>query len=116
MYYRPQRSCEGYVFTGVCLPTGGVLSQHALQQVSGGVPGPGQLPCSLGRGVPGGLLWGGVCSQGAGPGGAGIPACTVADPPTGMHSCYLGGPSHGIMTQNFYTKQVGVKCPRVAGV
>ena len=22
-YYRPQRSCEGYVFTGVCLFTGG---------------------------------------------------------------------------------------------
>ena len=45
-FYRPQRSCEGYVFTGVCLSTvGGVLSQHALQvvsqhalqQVSGGV-------------------------------------------------------------------------------
>ena len=36
-YYRPQRSCEGYVFTGVCLSTdggGGVLSQHALQVVS----------------------------------------------------------------------------------
>ena len=30
----PQRSCEGYVFTGVCLSTGGVLSQHALQEVS----------------------------------------------------------------------------------
>ena len=23
--YRPQRSCEGYVFTGVCLSTGGCL-------------------------------------------------------------------------------------------
>ena len=47
--YRPQRSCEGYVFTGVCLSTrgdgilaclaaglggGGVLSQHALQVAS----------------------------------------------------------------------------------
>ena len=31
-YYRPQRSCEGYVFTGVCLSTGGVgvsASVHA---------------------------------------------------------------------------------------
>ena len=37
--------CQGYVFTGVCLSTGGgvvsqhalqVVSQHALQQVSGG--------------------------------------------------------------------------------
>ena len=36
IYYRPQRSCEVYVFTGVCLSTGGVglLSQHALQVVS----------------------------------------------------------------------------------
>ena len=25
--YRPQRSCEGYVFTGVCLSTGGCLPQ-----------------------------------------------------------------------------------------
>ena len=61
-HYRPQQSCEGYVFTGVCLSTGGrtlaclaggipaclaaggvlsqhalqVVSHHALQQVSGG--------------------------------------------------------------------------------
>ena len=31
-FYRPQRSCEGYVFTGVCLSTGGVgvsVSVHA---------------------------------------------------------------------------------------
>ena len=32
--YRSQRSCESYVFTGVCLSTGGVVSQHALQVVS----------------------------------------------------------------------------------
>ena len=45
--------CEGYVFTGVCLSTGGVLSQHALQvvsqhalqQVSGGGCYP-SMPCS----------------------------------------------------------------------
>ena len=45
-YYRPQRTCEGYVFTGVCLSIGG-------------------------RGfAPGGCLVWGVCSQGdAGPGG-----------------------------------------------
>ena len=78
--YRPQRSCEGYVFTGVCLSTGGVCSR--------GVSGPG------GRLLLGGLLWG-VWSS-----GDGIPACTEADPPpeetataadgthpTGMHSC-----------------------------
>ena len=35
--YRPQRSCgQGYVFTRVChsVNGGGVLSQHALQEVS----------------------------------------------------------------------------------
>ena len=36
-YYRPQRSYEGYVFTGVCLSTGGR-----------GLPGPGR--CLLGGG------------------------------------------------------------------
>ena len=37
--YRPQRSCEGYVFTGVslstegeCMVPGGLVSQHALRQ------------------------------------------------------------------------------------
>ena len=29
-FYRPQRSCEGYVFTPVCLSTGGGLPQHML--------------------------------------------------------------------------------------
>ena len=29
-FYRPQRSCEGYVFTGVCLSTGGCLPQCML--------------------------------------------------------------------------------------
>ena len=76
-FYRPQRSCEGYVFTGVCLSTGGCLvsvyrggclvpgglvSQHALRQNP--PPPPGET------GVPG--------SRG---GGVGIPACTEADPP-----------------------------------
>ena len=28
-HYRPKRSCEGYVFTGVCLSTGGFASVHA---------------------------------------------------------------------------------------
>ena len=83
--YRSQRSCEGYVFTGVCLSTGGVVSQHALhvvsqhalQQVSGGDP---SMPCSR---SPGGcLLWGCACSRGCllpgqgvtVPGGRGVPA------------------------------------------
>ena len=34
-YYRPQRSCEGYVFTRVCHSVHrGLVSQHALQVVS----------------------------------------------------------------------------------
>ena len=52
-YYRPQRSCESYVFTGVCLSTGG------------GVPGPGRGLSAPGGGVfapRGCLVRGGVCS------------------------------------------------------
>ena len=29
IFYRPQRSCEGYVFTSVCLSAGGSASVHA---------------------------------------------------------------------------------------
>ena len=65
--------CEGYVFTGVCLSIGGVLSQHALQVVSQhalqqggllrgghlvqGVPGLGGSPPGQ---SPWGVLLGGV--------------------------------------------------------
>ena len=84
--YRPQQSCEGYVFTGVCLSTGGCLVLVGV--CSWGVPGPGE---SAPRGVPGprrsapgrvpgpggGLLPGGCLV----PGGVGIPACTEVDPP-----------------------------------
>ena len=45
-YYRPQRSCEGYVFTGVCLSTGGGSA-------------PRGSVCSGGCLVQGGLLPGG---------------------------------------------------------
>ena len=57
-YYRPQQSCEGYVFTHVCdsFHGGGVLSQHALQQ-GGLLPGGCLLPGGL-------LLWGCACSGG----------------------------------------------------
>ena len=90
IYYRPQRSCEGYVFTGVCLSIGGLLSQHALQvvyqhalqQVSRGcLLRGGLLPGCACSG--GGLLPGGVCSGG------------VETPPQSrqvllqMHSCFL---------------------------
>ena len=114
-YYRPQGSCEGYFFTGVCLSTGGclllggawswggvcswgdawsrgvcLLPEGCLVQGgawSWGVPGP--------RGVcSGGCLVPRVCSQGGWypsmhwgrhPG----ETATAVDGthPTGMHSC-----------------------------
>ena len=105
-FYRPQRSCEGYVFTGVCpqRSEGGMLSQHALQEVSQHAlqqVGACLLRGSLLRG------WGfEVCSWekvsacsggggGSGPGGMWRPPrkqmATVADGthPTGMHSCFI---------------------------
>ena len=54
-FYRPQRSCEGYVFTCVCMSTGGgaggawsrggLVSQHALRQT----PPPGRDGYCCGR-------------------------------------------------------------------
>ena len=47
-FYRPQRSCEGYVFTPICLSTGGgglpqcMLGYHPLG--AGTPPGPGTHP------------------------------------------------------------------------
>ena len=104
-HYRPQRSYEGYVFTGVCLSTGGgclfrgggVSAQGGMSAPRGrlilGVPGLGDS-ASGEDGVPGPR---GVPA----PRGCGIPACTEADTPpgetvttaadgthpTGMHSC-----------------------------
>ena len=86
-YYRLQRSCEGYVFTGVCLSTGGgvsqhalqVVSQHALQQVGGG-----GIPACLAGGIPACLaagLQGDACSQRG--------ACSWGVPALGR--CLLGG-------------------------
>ena len=49
-HYRPQRSCEGYVFTGVCLSTGGGFL----------VGGSWSRGCLVG----GGACSRGVCSQG----------------------------------------------------
>ena len=91
-FYRPQRSCEGYIFTGVCLSTGGV-------------PDPGVPPLG-GAWSWGGLLLRGVCSWGclvpggSAPGGRLVSqhalrqtpsreTATAADGthPTGMHSC-----------------------------
>ena len=85
-HYRPQRSCEGYVFTGVCLSTGGgcLVGGSGL----GGV-------CSWEDAGSGGVCSRGVFSQGrlvsqhalrqTPPRGT----ATAADSthPTGMHSC-----------------------------
>ena len=106
--YRPQRSCESYVFTRVChsvhrglvvsqhalqvisqnaLQQGGVLSQHALQVVSQHALQQGDT-CSWG-----GACWG-VCSQGVCGDPSATPrkqTATVADGThdTGMHSCFF---------------------------
>ena len=86
--------CEGYVFTRVCLSTGGVVSQHALQ-VSSPHPG-GKLR---------GLAWGGISRptprgvsrstpRGVYPsmhwGRRPPPTATAAGGthPSGMHSCH----------------------------
>ena len=64
--YRPQRSCEGYVFTRVC------------HSVRGGVPGRGEVP-GPGGSAPGGcLLPGGCLVQGGMLRGV---VCTEADLP-----------------------------------
>ena len=64
--------CKGYVFTGVCVFTGGVLSQHALQvvsqhalqQVSGGwYP---SMPCRF-PGHTWGGSWGDLAGGSPGP-------------------------------------------------
>ena len=86
--YRPQRSCEGYVFTGMCLYTvGGIWSRGGAW--SGGC-GPGGGCLLLGGVVPWGVVTGGAWSRGlvsqhAPPG----ETATAEDGthPTGMHSC-----------------------------
>ena len=79
LYYRPQRSCEGYDFTGVChsVHRGGYPSMHCRWYPS--------MPCSRGCAIPaclaaggvpapgGCLLPGGACSGGSAPRGCGDP-------------------------------------------
>ena len=71
--YRPQRICEGYIFTGVCLSTGGcawswrngsgglcLVLGGAWSQWgawSGGVLGPGGVHCPGGVHGPRGCAW-----------------------------------------------------------
>ena len=63
-FYRPQRSYEGYVFTGVCLSTGGYYSMPCSRSPGGWYP---SMPCS--RSLRGGIP---ACLAG------GIPACLAA--------------------------------------
>ena len=70
--YRPQRNCEGYVFTGVCLSMGGYL-----------VPGGLLLGGCL---VPGGLVSQHALRQ-TPPGRDGY-CCGRYASYTGMHSCF----------------------------
>ena len=55
VFYRPQRSCEGYVFTGICLSRG--MSALGGGLVQGG-PGPGGVGVCL---FPGGWSGAGGC-------------------------------------------------------
>ena len=76
-YYRPQRSCEGYVFTPVCLSMGGRGSTWA------GSP-PGRCPPGQAHPPPPGRY----------PPVRYTPTQQMATAvdgthPTGMHSCYL---------------------------
>ena len=78
-YYRPQRSCEGYVFTPVCLSMGGggVPGQVPLQ--AGTPPTPGQVhPPPPGRYPPVRYT---PTQQ--------MVTAVDGTHPTGMHSCYL---------------------------
>ena len=75
--YRPQRSCEGYVFTGVCLSTGGWYPSMPCRWYpsmpcsrslgeggrGGGVGGVGAIPACIAGGIPACLATGlqGVC-------------------------------------------------------
>ena len=115
-FYRPQRSCEGYVFTGVCLSTGGggiptCLAggiPACLQQVSGGrgVGYPSMhcrwypsKPCNKSRGgVPttrGGTYSWRVCSWGVpAPGGLPAPGGCGGDPPPGQQTATVADGTH----------------------
>ena len=71
LYYRPQRSCEGYVFTGVC---------HSVHR--------GDIPACIAGGIPAYLAVGdGILACIAG----GIPACLVAGGVLSQHALQQGG-------------------------
>ena len=84
IYYHPQRSCKGYVFTGVCLSTGGG---------GGGIPAclAGGIPACLSTGLQGGSIP--ACIAG------GIPACLA----TGLQG---GGPVGGLLLGGAWSEGV----------
>ena len=96
--YRPQRSCEGYVFTGMCLSTGGCLPQCMLGNPPGadtplGSRHPPGADTPQGADTPGSRPPGADTPLGEDPPGSRQPplqTATTADGthPTGMHSCY----------------------------
>ena len=87
LYYRLQRSWGKVMFLHVCviLFTGGLLSQHALQQVSGGGDIPaciaGGIAACLAAGLPGGVCCRGALLGGSPPGGLFPGGCLVETPP-----------------------------------
>ena len=102
-------SYEGYVFTGVCLSTGGCLIWGCACLVRG-------VPGLRGGSALGGIAWSGVAwsrgvpawSRGAwsggvlGPGEVGIPACTEADPPRETATAADGTHSTGMFYSYYY--------------
>ena len=74
-YYRPQRTCEGYVFTGVCVSTGGgggipaCLAADLQERCAIPACIAGGIPACLATGLQGGAWSGGVCVCSWGVGG-----------------------------------------------
>ena len=94
LFYRPQQSCEGYVFTPVCLSTGG-STWAGTPQDQAQPPGPGTHPPGTryppDQVHPPGTRYTHIPWDQVPPPGPGTPpeTATVADGthPTGMHSC-----------------------------
>ena len=130
-HYRPQRGCEGYVFTGVCLSGGGggiraclaggipeclaaglggvsqhalqVVSEHVLQQVSEG----GGIPACLAAGLQGGPAPGGPARGVPAPGGyllLGAGAVWGDPPPPGQQTATVADGTHSTGMHSCFMK------------
>ena len=96
-HYRPQRSCEAYVFTGVCLSTGGWYPSMPCRwypnmpysRSPGGMCYP-SMPCRWYPSMPCNRSGGGVClvRGGCAPGGVSAPRRV---PGPGGKGCLVGG-------------------------